>query len=800
MKQSIMRLCALVLAIGLLAGCGGPASSAPLPLEEGRFISAGDLFAETQSRYEQNDLYDYGEPITDLPRGQALDFKLAFDPAAANVEQTSQVVDIFYDAQLTQRVLAFPNYDKETQTITLQPPTSPDGRIANFSLTTEQVALYPHTKINLFGKDAYADWGNVGKMYLVQYKDLTTGETLKKPLVRVVTVKGELDAPSVTFQPTENGLAAFRWKAVEGASAYVVFRIPYTAERGVNGSAEVLGMTSEAYWRQDAPMFSDAVSANERFRSFKYSENDWAAGNVYDPAGLTEGQSAPDSNDYRYGVMALNEQGTSMFSNLFSREDLAANLPYSLAYAVAKESGFSTTTNDIGLAPSHAWVTLCDGTTVRKAISYNMDGAQIVLKRYINVDEDTGDYIEGEDVPVLEIPYTVEGAPFEGVLTVTDYNKDNLEKDKKLLTERQASLQQQGGERSFMTASAETSGPEPTEAPAASEQIRLPSEGIQITATSALSEYLATCMLSQTQLIDVSKYPNVGDATAIEDALLEAYYQNPLILGLTGYRINRKGTTLMLSYDETPESAAQKQQAIQNKVSQVIAEIIEPGMTDLEKEFAINQYLCDTIEYDMAALENAEANNYEHTDPEFNDSFTAYGALINGKCVCAGYAAAMKLLCEEAGLEAIVTTGMLEGQLSHAWNKVKLDGQWQVVDATNNDNDELFNALLNLPQTASRKILVEDKRYLIDSSIDTYKATGEDNEYYRVEQKYFPVTEIAGQLAQTLAAEGKATLRTDYDLTDSSFQAVAQEVYAQLDEGVRLSGYFWMGVIYLQTV
>ena len=55
-------------------------------------------------------------------------------------------------------------------------------------------------------------------------------------------------------------------------------------------------------------------------------------------------------------------------------------------------------------------------------------------------------------------------------------------------------------------------------------------------------------------------------------------------------------------------------------------------------------------------------------------------------------------------------------------------------------------------------------------------------------------------LASELKAEGKATLRTEYDLTDGSFQQIAQEVYRLMEDDVSLSGYFWMGVIYLEQV
>ena len=48
-------------------------------------------------------------------------------------------------------------------------------------------------------------------------------------------------------------------------------------------------------------------------------------------------------------------------------------------------------------------------------------------------------------------------------------------------------------------------------------------------------------------------------------------------------------------------------------------------------------------------------------------------------------------------------TGNLDGDLPHAWNKVKIDGEWQIVDSTNNDNELILNALLNLPDHAADK-------------------------------------------------------------------------------------------------
>ncbi len=60
---------------------------------------------------------------------------------------------------------------------------------------------------------------------------------------------------------------------------------------------------------------------------------------------------------------------------------------------------------------------------------------------------------------------------------------------------------------------------------------------------------------------------------------------------------------------------------------------------------------------------------------------SAYGALIDGKTVCSGYAMAYKALCGRLGLECYVITGEQDGE-SHAWNLVKLNGENRYVDCS----------------------------------------------------------------------------------------------------------------------
>lgn len=99
------------------------------------------------------------------------------------------------------------------------------------------------------------------------------------------------------------------------------------------------------------------------------------------------------------------------------------------------------------------------------------------------------------------------------------------------------------------------------------------------------------------------------------------------------------------------------------------------GANDAETLKNINDYLCDTILYELTA---------DHRD-------TAFGALVEGECVCEGYAHAFQLLCHAYDLECVCIfgTGKTEdGEEGHMWNAVRLEGVWYAVDATWNDTTE----------------------------------------------------------------------------------------------------------------
>lgn len=97
--------------------------------------------------------------------------------------------------------------------------------------------------------------------------------------------------------------------------------------------------------------------------------------------------------------------------------------------------------------------------------------------------------------------------------------------------------------------------------------------------------------------------------------------------------------------------------------------------TDYGKEKAIHDKLIKNCSYDIKAAENPKSTSY---------SFSAYGALVEHKAVCGGYAQSMKLLLSSAGIKTLYVTGSANGD-SHAWNEVMIGGKWVYLDATFDD-------------------------------------------------------------------------------------------------------------------
>ncbi|MGL5259631.1 MAG: transglutaminase domain-containing protein [Lachnospiraceae bacterium] len=108
------------------------------------------------------------------------------------------------------------------------------------------------------------------------------------------------------------------------------------------------------------------------------------------------------------------------------------------------------------------------------------------------------------------------------------------------------------------------------------------------------------------------------------------------------------------------------------KFNQVINTIVDGAKTkstDFEKEQYVHDALINRITYNLQAPLNQ----------------SAYSAIVNGSTVCAGYARAFQLIMQKLEIPTYYCTGYAGER--HAWNIVKLEGEYYNVDLTWDDSD-----------------------------------------------------------------------------------------------------------------
>ena len=134
-----------------------------------------------------------------------------------------------------------------------------------------------------------------------------------------------------------------------------------------------------------------------------------------------------------------------------------------------------------------------------------------------------------------------------------------------------------------------------------------------------------------------------------------------------------------------PAALTPKNRTIYDICSGVISEVITAGMTEYEKELEIHDWIVRQAEYDTEANNNSP---YAKPDPD-NDN--PYGLLVRKKAICSGYTSTFQLFMDMLGIECITVNGFARDKnTDHAWNMVRLDGQWYCVDVTWDDPTGLY--------------------------------------------------------------------------------------------------------------
>lgn len=160
------------------------------------------------------------------------------------------------------------------------------------------------------------------------------------------------------------------------------------------------------------------------------------------------------------------------------------------------------------------------------------------------------------------------------------------------------------------------------------------------------------------------RMPLTTDATVYEKILKTIRIENLAYPHVTKYWTEyNSGFEVVVSYRMTADEISSMNMAAEKAAKEIISQLT-PDMDDYEKLKFFHDYLVLNSETDR---------NYAFAD-------TVYGALVEKKALCEGYAKAFAYLCNLAGIENVIVTG--ETYVAHMWNMVKLDGSWYHVDVT----------------------------------------------------------------------------------------------------------------------
>ncbi len=122
---------------------------------------------------------------------------------------------------------------------------------------------------------------------------------------------------------------------------------------------------------------------------------------------------------------------------------------------------------------------------------------------------------------------------------------------------------------------------------------------------------------------------------------------------------------------------ASKESSVTKQVASSLSSLGVSGKSEYDKVKSIYDYITARVSYDYN-----EGNSSTVKSPV---SYTAYGALINKKSVCQGYALLFYRMCNQAGVKCRLVTGRAKGSNGveqHAWNIVRIGSKYYNVDAT----------------------------------------------------------------------------------------------------------------------
>lgn len=250
------------------------------------------------------------------------------------------------------------------------------------------------------------------------------------------------------------------------------------------------------------------------------------------------------------------------------------------------------------------------------------------------------------------------------------------------------------------------------------------------------------------------------DAGLIDPAFQLLYQNYPEYFWVRNYNYSQTAPdTLQISLAKFENYSAEKIAALSGELTaaaNAVAAQIPAGADDYQKALFVHDYIVTHTAYDSAS---AEAQNYHYAV-----CHTAYGSLVKGSAVCEGYSRAFQYIMKLLGIECGTVSGMA-GQERHAWNYIKLDGDYYWLDATWDDPSN--------PDRPDANALSHAYFLLNDSYMSRSHTLDPDNLF---------VPECSSMKLNYFAVNGRLFDSYDFEVFDSKLNAAETEFMFTTDE------------------
>ena len=160
----------------------------------------------------------------------------------------------------------------------------------------------------------------------------------------------------------------------------------------------------------------------------------------------------------------------------------------------------------------------------------------------------------------------------------------------------------------------------------------------------------------------------------------ELHTDCPEVFWYAGYTMHPKANTTLVEVmlvDGVEEEKLPQMYEDLKEAAQHIIDSIPAGSSDYEKALFVHDYIADHCEYDFDSIHEDQMGLWH----------TSYGALVDHKAVCSGYAAGFQYIMNLLGIEGGVCSGFSYRGGSHEWNYITLDGKDYWIDVTWDDFD-----------------------------------------------------------------------------------------------------------------